>query len=324
MSAGQHPLFELTGQNPDADGFYSALSTGIIRVSANLVTLPVSVTDSSGHAVHDLHGDDFQIEEDGRPETIFRITDAGQSPLQLTLLLDLSGSLNPRFHFEQQAAKAFLEKVWKPGDSISVVAFSDRPAICLNASYSLRDALEALSGLQPTEGPTAFFDSVVSAARMQRSNIGPEARRSLVALSDGEDNRSEYKLSAVMRELQHSDTIFYSINPAGTSIRLNEISRKGQSDLESLAKETGGTAFLSDKPDDLEDIFRRIAADLRAQYLLSYYSTNIRFDGRYRKIAVSIPRRPDLRIRARRGYFAENRAGSRPEPGAPGFHKNHE
>jgi len=93
---------------------------------------------------------------------------------------------------------------------------------------------------------------------------------------------------------------------------LNEISRQGQADLESLAKETGGTAFLSDKPDDLEDIFRRIAADLRAQYLLSYYSTNIRFDGRYRKIAVSIPRRPDLRIRARRGYFAENRAGSRP------------
>ncbi len=133
-----------------------------------------------------------------------------------------------------------------------------------------------------------------------------------MALSDGEDNRSEYSLSAVVREIQHSDTIFYSINPAGTSIRLNEISRQGQADLESLAKETGGTAFLSDKPDDLEDIFRRIAADLRAQYLLSYYSTNIRFDGRYRKIAVSIPRRPDLRIRARRGYFAENRAGSRP------------
>jgi len=320
LSAGQCPIIGLTGQNPDIEELPRAFSSGIIRVSANLVTLPVSVTDSSGNAVYGLDGDDFLIEEDGRPETIFRVAEAGQSPLQLTLLFDLSGSLNPRFHFEQQAAKTFLEKVWKPGDSISVVAFSDRPSICLNGSYSLGDAVKVLSRLQPTEGPTAFFDSVVLSARMLRKTAGPETRRSLVALSDGEDNRSEYSLSAVIQEIQHSDTIFYSINPAGTSIRLNEISLQGQADLESLAKETGGTAFLSDKPEELEDVFRRIVADLRAQYLLSYYSTNMRVDGRYRQIAVSIPQRPELRIRARRGYFA----GIRPEPGAPEILKNQE
>jgi len=108
----------------------------------------------------------------------------------------------------------------------------------------------------------------------------------------------------VLHAVQSSDTIFYSINPAGPSIRLNEISRRGQEDLEVLAKETGGNAFVSDKTDDLKDIFSRIAVELRAQYLLSYYSTNPQTDGKFRRISVSIPQRPDLRIRARRGYFA--------------------
>jgi len=139
----------------------------------------------------------------------------------------------------------------------------------------------------------------------------------MVALSDGEDNRSEYNLSSVIREVQHSDIIFYSINPAGTSIRLNEISRQGQAVLESLAKVTGGTAYLSDRSDDLEGIFQNIVADLRAQYLLGYYSTNMRADGGYRRIAVSIPQRPDLRIRARRGYFAATSLELRSKPALP-------
>jgi VWFA-related protein len=140
--------------------------------------------------------------------------------------------------------------------------------------------------------------------RMMRQTARPEAMQSVIALSDGEDNRSENGLSKVLMEVQSSATIFYSINPAGPSIRLNEISRKGQADLESIARETGGRAFISDKSDDLESVFRRIAMDLRAQYLLSYYSSNTRMDGSFRQILVSIPQRPDLHVRARRGYYA--------------------
>jgi Ca-activated chloride channel family protein len=117
----------------------------------------------------------------------------------------------------------------------------------------------------------------------------------------------ENNLPKVLHEVQRSDAIFYSINPAGSSLRLNEISRQGQADLESLARETGGNAFVSDKSDDLDDVFSRIALELRAQYLLSYYSTNSQIDGKFRQIFVSIPERPDLRIRARRGYYAAKR-----------------
>jgi VWFA-related protein len=299
----------LTGQAPDTQIAKSSLSSSIIRISTNLVTLPVSVSDSEGHAVRDLKIQDFLVQEDGRPETISKMVNAGQSPLRLVLLFDLSGSVHSRFHFEQQAAIRFLEKIWKPGDTVSVIAFAGHPHICLQASNSLSEAFHVLWDLQPTEGPTAFFDSIVLSADILRQSAEPETRQSMVALSDGEDNRSEHTLPRVLRALQRSDAIFYSINPAGCSLRLNEISRQGQADLESLAKETGGNAFVSDKSDDLDEIFSRIAVELRAQYLLSYYSTNPQSDGKFRRISVSIPERPDFRIRTRRGYYAARQQG---------------
>ena len=304
LSTGQRPIIGLTGQTLDPQIPRSGMPSDIIRISTNLVTLPVSVTDSEGRAIRNLGSQDFLIEEDGRSEAISKIAEAGQSPLQLALLFDLSGSVHSRFHFEQQAAIRFLEKVWKPGDTVSVIAFAEHPRICLRGSNSLSEAFQILWNLQPTEGPTAFFDSVVLSTNILRQSAEPGTRQSVVALSDGEDNRSEHNLPKVLHAVQRSDTIFYSINPAGPSIRLNEISRQGQADLESLAKETGGNAFVSDKSDDLDDIFSRIAIELRAQYLLTYYSTNSRIDGKFRQILVSIPERPDLRIRARRGYYA--------------------
>jgi len=113
----------LTGQTQDAPPPQSGFHPNIIRVSTNLVTLPVSVMDSEGRAVHNLESRDFVIEEDDRPETISKMAEAGQSPLRLALLFDLSGSVNPRFHFEQAAAIGFLQKVWKPGDTISSSPF---------------------------------------------------------------------------------------------------------------------------------------------------------------------------------------------------------
>jgi Ca-activated chloride channel homolog len=276
----------------------------VIRVSTNLVTVPVSVTDPAGRAITDLKIGDFRIEEDGRSETISRIADAGRSPLQLALLFDISGSVNARFEFEQQAAIRFLEKVWKSGDTVSIITFSDHAQVRLRDRQSLPEALQTLLTLQPTEGATAFFDCVVDSAKLLKKSAEPETRQAEIVISDGEDNRSDHTMADALGEIQHSDTLFYSINPGGHSIRLNEISLKGQQDLVSLAAVTGGTAFVSDSTSDLDQIFGRIATELRAQYLLSYYSSNSKLDGEFRRITVSIPGRPELRVRARQGYYA--------------------
>jgi Ca-activated chloride channel homolog len=293
-----------SGDQSAEDHAVAGEQASIIRISSNLVTVPVSVTDSEGHAVGNLEIQDFLVEEDGRPETVSRIAEAGRSPMRLALLIDLSGSVNARFDFEQRAAIRFLEKVWRSDDTISVVPFSDNPRMRIRTSGSLSDALMVLLALEPTEDPTAFFDAVVLSAKTLRQSSGPETRRAIIALSDGEDNRSSHNFSEALSEVQRADTVFYSINPGGSSIRLNEISLKAQSDLASLAKETGGNAFVSDKTGDLDGIFLRIATELRAQYLLSYYSANSRIDGKYRRISVSIPNRNGLCVRTRRGYYA--------------------
>lgn len=279
----------------------------IIRVNTNLVTVPVSVMDSSGRAVGNLGIQDFVIEEDGRPETISKMAEEGQSFLRLALLFDLSGSTNSRFHFEQQAAKRFVERIWRPGDSAGVVTFSVSPKIHLRDSGSLTDIIGALSALEPTENPTSFFDAIVLSAKMLGQSAGTETRRAIIAISDGEDNKSKNNLQQALNEMHRSDAVFYSINPAGASTRLNEISSKGQADMSSLATETGGSAFISDGSEDLADVFDRIMSELRAQYLLSYYSTNSILDGKYRRISVSVPGRQGLLVRSRRGYLAEDR-----------------
>ena len=300
---GQYPAIgsgDQSAEDPAGTGDRSS----IIRISSNLVTVPVSVTDSDGHAIENLELGDFQVEEDGRAETVSKMAEAGRSPLRLALLFDLSGSVHSRFDFEQQAAIRFLEKVWRPDDTVSVIPFSDNPRAWHQTPGSLSDALKVLSALEPTEGPTAFFDAIVLSTKTLRQSAGPETRRAIISLSDGEDNRSSHTFSEALSEVQHADTIFYSINPGGSSIRLNDISLDAQSDLALLAKETGGSAFVSDQTGDLDPIYLRIATELRAQYLLSYYSNNSRIDGKYRRISVSIPSRDDLHVRTRRGYYA--------------------
>jgi Ca-activated chloride channel family protein len=124
-------------------------------------------------------------------------------------------------------------------------------------------------------------------------------------ISDGEDTLCEkFGRGDALRELQRADCLFYSINPSGSSIRLNVISAKAQDGMAMLASATGGAAFLPNSDEDLDKVFRQIAAELQAQYLLGYYSPDERTDGAFRRITVRVPKRPDLRVRARQGYYA--------------------
>jgi Ca-activated chloride channel family protein len=278
-----------------------------IRVSANLVLAPVSVTNAAGEMITDLKGEDFQIEENGKPVPVARIGQPGEAPLELGLLFDITGSVRARFELERQAAESFLKTILRPIDAVSVVAVGIEPKVLQPRTTSLEQALQGLALIQPGMGATAFYDCVAAAAQMLHNISRPETRRVLVVLSDGEDNRStEYQLPDVMRVLQESDCLFYSINPTGRGIRINRLSVEGEEGMEALALNTGGEAFVADRLEDLKDFYARIAAVLKGQYLLGYYSPDPRLDGGYRRIIVRIPARPELKIRARQGYYAGN------------------
>src|SRR5262245_39732104 len=276
-----------------------------IRIDTNLVAVPVSVTDAEGNPVRNLTVEDFQLEEEGVKQQIQPLGEPGKTPIELALLFDVSRSVRNRFDFERETAGRFLKEILKPGDAVTVFSIGVAPKLSVPRTSSADSAVAATAAIQPTEDSTAFFDTVVRASQHLNDSSNPGVRRVMVVISDGEDTNSErFRLGDATRELQRADSIFYAINPSGPSIRLNKISTKGHEGMITLANETGGVAFLPDKLEDLTKVFNQIAAELQAQYLLGYYPLNEANDGKFRRITVRVPKRPELRIRARTGYYA--------------------
>jgi VWFA-related protein len=189
--------------------------------------------------------------------------------------------------------------------------------------------------------PTAFYDTVSAAAKYLMDKAPSNYRRVIVVLSDGDDNNSEEiinprvadtsatasasteatraaqvaaarlalqrahtrAVAGVQKTVQQADVIFYSVNPGGPSIKLNQIAMRAERGMESIAETTGGSAFVPDSDKDLERVFRQVAAELRGQYLLQYYGDSTAPSTVFRKIQVAVPARNDVRVRARQGYY---------------------
>jgi VWFA-related protein len=107
----------------------------------------------------------------------------------------------------------------------------------------------------------------------------------------------------VQQAAQKADAIFYSVNPGGPSVRLNQIAMRAENGMEAIAEATGGTAFIPDGEKDLERVFRQVGAELRGQYLLQYYGNSDAPASQFRRIQVAVPSRADVRVRARQGYY---------------------
>jgi Ca-activated chloride channel homolog len=301
--AGPREITRTQTSPPQNRGQQSPDQAGTIRISTNLVQVPVSVTNAVGHPVKDLQLADFSLEENGTPVTIAHLGEPGETRLEMVLVFDNTGSVYARFDFEQQAATSFLRTIFRPGDTVSILAIASKPHVLLGRTAVLAVALEGLGQLRAAEVATAFYDSIIAAAQMLQGPADPDSRRVQIVLSDGEDNFSKASLPDAIRETQQADCIFYSVNPGAASIRLNKVSLRGQQGMEALAAQTGGAAFLAEKTQDLTGIYGRIAAELQAQYLISYYSPEIKADNSFRTIAVRVPEHPELRIRARQGYY---------------------
>jgi Ca-activated chloride channel family protein len=313
----------------------------VIRVTSNLVVVPVSVIDSTGQPVRGLQLGDFRIEEQGRQQEIAQIGDPDQVPLDIALLFDVSSSVSQKgfFAFQQKAAASFLKEVLKPVDRAAIFAIASEPQLVeplVSADVAAAKVLAIPAATAPV--PTAFYDTVSAAAKYLADNSPGRNRRVILVISDGDDNfsqrikdltiaevRASQKADAtiaavrsglqerhrlavldVQQAVQKADTTFYSINPGGASVRLNAISTRAQSGMQTVADATGGAAFVPDSEKDLETVFAQVIAELRGQYLLQYYSNSQTSTG-FRSIAVQVPARPELRVRARQGYYPKGK-----------------
>lgn len=308
----------------------------VVRVTSNLVVVPTSVTDAQGEPVLGLKVADFRLEEENRAQEIAQIGDAEQVPLDIAILFDVSSSVTKNFEFQKQAAAGFLKQVMKPVDRAAVFTIAEQARMTQPFDTAERAAAKLVAiPAATTPVGTAFYDTVKSAAKYLAQNAPGRHRRVILVISDGDDNFSDQiremtiaearaegqgrivpaearrrlqerhhrAVLDVLREVQGADTVFYSINPSGPSIRLNDMSSRAQAGMQQLADATGGSAFVPEKLENLDLVFRRIAAELRAQYLLQYYSNNNAAPGKYLDIKVRAPARPELRVRARQGYY---------------------
>jgi VWFA-related protein len=275
-----------------------------LRLSSRLIQVPVSASDEAGNPVKDLKVEDIVIEEEGKPQKVVALGEPGKTPVDIALLFDVSGSIQGQFAFEQQAAVQFIKEVLKSGDAVSLFAIGVTPKLVKARTTSSEEINVGIMSIQPLKEPTAFYDTVVEAAQYLDKNADTGSRRVLLIISDGEENYSKkHTLSVAQQELLKNDCLFYSINPSGGGLKFNNMSLKGQSLMETMASQTGGKAFNLAKVEELGWVFRQIAAELQAQYLFGYYSTDERSGGEFKRITVRAPNRPNLRIRARQGYY---------------------
>lgn len=332
----------------------------IIKVNSRLIVVPVSVTDASGNPVVGLTDKDFRIVEEGKTQTVENFGTADRVPLDIALLFDVSASTDKMFRFEVDTAAKFLKDVMKPDDRATIYTIGMHP-LMTQGRDTAENSVTSLMTLIPTKGATAFFDTIRAAADYLQKNT-PEGRRKVIlVISDGEDNYSEAIQTAgklterklldgeddksvrkgvsilaaaqektktserarVARSLQDADTVFYSINPAGSSYQLNKISVFGQENMQRFAGDTGGSAFLPKfQPVDTKDpyqndnnarantqaldrIFKQLSNELRAQYLIQYYSDAEFPLNKYVKVDVGVPTHAGVKVRAREGYYVK-------------------
>jgi Ca-activated chloride channel family protein len=285
-----------TEEDPDQDA---------VKLTANLVTVITSVTDAAGNQVNDLTQKDFVVREDGSPQEIAGFYRENQLPLRLVFLFDTSTSIRHRFEFEQRAAAQFFRHLMRPNDQAAIISVSTDPKVESQFTSNVDQLVATLAGMRP-EGATALYAAMTEAAKYLRPAAG---RHVMVVLSDGTDTASGMSLAQALTDVQKADAVIYAVHSTGVAPSANVQDLAGEFVLKAMSEDTGGRAFfppIYDDPKkearDLEEIYMRIAAEVRAQYVLTYYSTTESKPDTFKTISVEV-KRPGLRVRTRRGYY---------------------
>ena len=272
-----------------------------IKKRVDEVHLLFTATDKHGHFVHTLKQNDLAILDDHKsPEAVLNFRRETDLPLQVGLLVDVSGSVRSRFAFEQTSAIDFLNRTLRPGsDQAFVVGFNSRWQLMQDFTDNVALLSQGVHRLR-SGGGTALYDAIYRACKdkLLKSDGDRPVRRALIVLSDGDDNQSDVSREAAIEMAQRAEVILYTISTDDSPTK-----QRGDHVLQQLADATGGRSFFPLKDKDVSHSFAAIQDELRSQYIVSYKPAQFDADGRYRTIELSALRK-DLSLRARKGYFA--------------------
>jgi len=272
-----------------------------LRVDANLVLVPLTVTDPMNRLVTGLEAPNFEIYDDNINQTIktFSTEDA---PVTIGVVFDLSGSMTTKFARARKALTEFL-RTSNPQDEFFVVGFNDKPAVIVDYTSDVDDVEARMVMLRP-ENRTALIDAVYLG--IDKLKEAKYERKALLIISDGGDNRSRYTQGELRRVVRESDVQIYAIGIFDTYAATTE-EELGPVLLSDICEMTGGRMFRVSDVGDMEDIATRISAELRNQYVIGYRPSEMKKDGNWRKLKVRLvppPGLPTLTVHFRQGYYA--------------------
>lgn len=294
------------------------------RANVNVVNLFYNVKDKHGALIPNLTKADFEVLEDGKPQTIKYFSPESNQPLTLGIMIDSSVSQSRVLPMEQEVGAQFLKEVIREKDLAYVISFDVNVDLLQDLTNSVSDLKAALNrakinGGGPVGGPpglgggpfptsstpkgTLLYDAVWLSSREKLANeVG---RKAMIILTDGEDQGSRETIKDAIEAAQKADAIVYVILIADRGFYAGQFGGYGgDREMKKLAQETGGRVIdAGDNYEKLKQAFGQIAAELRSQYSIGYTPTNPKLDGTFRKVEIR-PRDKNHKVQTRLGYYA--------------------
>lgn len=283
---------EPSGQEPSGNdqGMF------VFKKMVQEVILHATVLDDQRHLVTGLDKSAFSILENGVPQalTSFRREDV---PVAMGIVVDNSGSMRDKRDKVNQAVMSLI-RASNPRDEIFVVNFSENYYLDQDFTSDV-NLLQASLQQVSMKGSTALYDAIVASAVHLNNNPRLD-KKVLLVITDGQDNMSQETLQEAARRLQQVDgPTLYAIGLTGTAL-----SERGRQALQDLSDRTGGVAYFPETLDQVSSITRKIAQDVRSQYIVVYKPKNQSARPGYQSIRVEAraPGYSHLTVRTRSGY----------------------
>ena len=270
-----------------------------IRSNVSEVRVMFTAADAQGRRITQLWPQDVAVVDNDQIIRRFRsFGPVSETPLDVVILVDTSGSVTKQIEKELALVEAFVHRAnWRNGDQVSILSFGGPKnsvickGMCQHQSISLSNI--AIGGLTP------LYDAVIEALDLASEMRTENSRAAIVVISDGVDTYSNHSLQTAISAAQQAEARVYAINSHADSG-----DDRGESTLLRMTEETGGVTFAEGR--GTAEALSAILDDLRQGFLLTYespHSMSVRHE-----IRVVPVMNPKLRFRSRKGYMELERA----------------
>jgi Ca-activated chloride channel family protein len=268
------------------------------RAGVDVVKVDVSIARGVEH-VSGLTTQNFEVFDNGVKQKITSVAIA-QVPLEVYLVLDLSGSVQGEALAQLKRAANALVDGLVPADRVALLTFSKTVTVAQELTSNFQAFKAALAEVKPS-GNTALFDAVLKAISMRE----PKDNRAIVVVfTDEGDNASTATTKQVVDAAERSDVTGYGVLAPTAQMSGSGIGARAPQFqigfLRSLADATGGRVFRASARLPLEDLFELVLDDARTRYVLTY-SPDKTVPGWHKLNVKLVGAKGD--VVARRGYF---------------------